>query len=305
MTDVRDKIKLRKPDGTIIAELPAYRSLYEVPLNRYIDFIKADEPLHDKERMEAGEVNVARVLAKAVGEFFGVSITDAMQSHYGQIDDLPSGGLQSLYVWIANLVGTFKARIRTPADCYFDYKGERFTIPIIGIQTLSALPLLPDMETGQMVEAYEIRRIAKRLIDSTKDPEGSGLYSYYLQLLSVLALKEGERLPVGESKIENFINTRALHFAEIDAGTALDVDFFLAGLMRPSEVTGAAVGTLSNHAIDLVQRIARRAGRNKTHTTGHSNTPKKSLRKSVTGKSTSNSLKGRGLSKPVKVPSKR
>lgn len=305
MTDVRDKIKLRKPDGTIIAELPAYRSLYEVPLNRYIDFIKAEEPLHDKERMEAGEVNVARVLAKAVGEFFGVSITDAMQSHYGQIDDLPSGGLQSLYVWIANLVGTFKARIRTPADCYFDYKGERFTIPIIGIQTLSALPLLPDMETGQMVEAYEIRRIAKRLIDSTKDPEGSGLYSYYLQLLSVLALKEGERLPVGESEIENFINTRALHFAEIDAGTALDVDFFLAGLMRPSEVTGAAVGTLSNHATDLVQRIVRRAGRNKTPTTGRSNTPKKSLKKSDTGKSTSNSLKGRGLSKPVKVPSKR
>lgn len=328
MTDVRDKIKLRKPDGTIIAELPAYRSLYEVPLNRYIDFIKAEEPLHDKEKLEAGEVNVARVLAKAVGEFFGVSITDAMQAHYGQIDDLPSGGLQSLYVWIANLVGTFKRTIREPHNCYFDYKGERYKIPIIGRQTLSALPLLPDLETWQMVEAYEIRRIAKRQIDATKDPDGSGLYSYYLQLLAVIALKvtdtfrgvvegavqyeaeqakkEGrEVVPIGEAQIENFINTRALHFAEIDAGTALDVDFFLAGLMRPSEVTGAAVGTLSNHATGLVQRIARRAGRNKTHTTGHSNTPKKSLKKSDTGKSTSNSLKGRGLSKPVKVPSKR
>ena len=311
MTDVRDKIKLRKPDGTIIAEVPAYRSLYEVPLNRYIDFIKAEEPLHDKDKMEAGEVNVARVLAKCVGEFFGVPLSGVMDAHYGKTDDLPGGGLQSLYVWIANLVGTFKARIRTLQDCYFDYKGERYTVPIIGVQTLSALPLLPAMETGPMIEAYEIRRIAKRTIDATKDPEGSGLYTYYLNLLSVLALKDGERLPVGESDVENFIEARTLHFADIeggngiDAGTALDVDFFLAGLMKPSVLTGAAVGTLSNHAFDLAARIAGRDRPNRKRSTAHSPGQKKSSLKSDTGKSILKSLKGGGLSKPVKVPSKR
>ena len=98
MTDVRDKIQLKKPDGTIIAELPMYRSLYEVPLNRYIDFIKAEEPLHDKEKLEAGEINVARVLAKCVGEFFGVPLNSVLDAHYGNTDDIPSGGLQSLYV---------------------------------------------------------------------------------------------------------------------------------------------------------------------------------------------------------------
>lgn len=310
MTDVRDTIKLKKPDGTIIAELPMYRTLYEVPLNRYIDFIKAEEPLHDKERMEAGEVNVARVLAKCVGEFFGVPLSGVMDAHYGKTDDLPAGGLQSLYVWIANLVGTFQARIRTAQDCHFDYKGERYTVPIIGIQTLSALPLLPAMETGPMIEAFEIRRIAKRTIDATKDPDGSGLYTYYLNLLSVLALKDGERLSVGESDVENFIEARTLHFADmetgngIDAGTALDVDFFLAGLMRPSELTGAAVGTLSNHALDLVQRIANRDRPNRKRLMRQLLTAKKSLKKSDTGKFTSNSLKGRGLSRRVKVPSK-
>ena len=232
MTDVRDKIQLKKPDGTIIAELPMYRSLYEVPLNRYIDFIKAEEPLHDKEKLEAGEVNVARVLAKCVGEFFGVPLNSVLDAHYGNTDDIPSGGLQSLYVWIANLVGTFQARIRTPQDCYFDYKGERYTVPIIGVQTLSALPLLPAMDTGQMIEAYEIRRIAKRMVETTQDPDGSGLYTYYLNLLSVLALKDGERLPYGESEVENFINARTEYFADIhggngvDTGTALDIDFF-------------------------------------------------------------------------------
>jgi hypothetical protein len=260
MTDVRDKIQLKKPDGTIIAELPMYRSLYEVPLNRYIDFIKAEEPLHDKEKLEAGEVNVARVLAKCVGEFFGVPLNSVLDAHYGNTDDVPSGGLQSLYVWIANLVGTFQARIRTPQDCYFDYKGERYTVPIIGVQTLSALPLLPAMDTGQMIEAYEIRRIAKRMVETTQDPDGSGLYTYYLNLLSVLALKDGERLPYGESDVENFINQRTEYFADIhggngiDAGTALDIDFFLASLMRPCEVTGAAIGTLTNHALDLVAK---------------------------------------------------
>jgi len=310
MTDVRDKIKLKKPDGTIIAELPMYRSLYEVPLNRYIDFIKAEEPLHDKEKLEAGEVNVARVLAKCVGEFFGVPLNSVLDAHYGNTDDVPSGGLQSLYVWIANLVGTFKARIRTPQDCYFDYKGERYTVPIIGVQTLSALPLLPVVETGQMIEAYEIRRIAKRMVETTQDPDGSGLYTYYLNLLSVLALKEGERLLYGESDVENFINARTEYFADIhggngvDAGTALDVDFFLASLMRPCEVTGAAVGTLSNHALGLLQKIVRLGRRNKMRLTRQSPTANKSLSKSGTGKSTSNSLKGVGMSKRVKVPSK-
>ena len=310
MTDVRDKIKLKKPDGTIIAELPMYRSLYEVPLNRYIDFIKAEEPLHDKEKLEAGEVNVARVLAKCVGEFFGVPLNSVLDAHYGNTDDIPSGGMQSLYVWIANLVGTFKARIRTPQDCYFDYKGERYTVPIIGVQTLSALPLLPVVETGQMIEAYEIRRIAKRMVETTQDPDGSGLYTYYLNLLSVLALKEGERLPYGESDVENFINARTEYFADIhggngvDAGTALDVDFFLASLMRPCEVTGAAVGTLSNHALDLVARIAKRGNPNKKRLTRQLPTANKYLSKSDTGKSTSNSLKGVGMSKRVKVPSK-
>jgi hypothetical protein len=183
-------------------------------------------------------------------------------------------------------------------------------VPVIGVQTLSALPLLPVVETGQMIEAYEIRRIAKRMVETTQDPDASGLYTYYLNLLSVLALKEGERLPYGESEVENFINARTEYFADIhggngiDAGTALDVDFFLAGLMMRSEVTGAAVGTLSNHALDLVQRIARRARPNRKRSMQQSRTASKSLSKSDTGKSTSNSLKGRGLSKPVKVPSK-
>ena len=310
MTDVRDKIKLKKPDGTIIAELPMYRSLYEVPLNRYIDFVKAEEPLHDKEKLEAGEVNVARVLAKCVGEFFGVPLNSVLDAHYGNTDDVPSGGLQSLYVWIANLVGTFHARIRTPQDCYFDYKGERYTVPIIGVQTLSALPLLPAMDTGQMIEAYEIRRIAKRMVETTQDPDGSGLYTYYLNLLSVLALKEGERLPYGESDVENFINQRTEYFADIhggngiDAGTALDIDFFLASLMRPCEVTGAAIGTLTNHALDLVARIAKRGNPSKKRSTRQLPTANKSLSKSGTGKSTSNSLRGVGMSKRVKVPSK-
>jgi len=166
------------------------------------------------------------------------------------------------------------------------------------------------MDTGQMIEAYEIRRIAKRMVETTQDPDGSGLYTYYLNLLSVLALKDGERLPYGESEVENFINARTEYFADIhggngvDTGTALDIDFFLASLMRPSEVTGAAIGTLTNHALDLVQRIARRGKPNRKRSTPQSPTASKSLSKSDTGKSTSNSLRGVGMSKRVKVPSK-
>lgn len=282
-----NQIHLKAAGGKTIASLPAYESLYQVPLSRYIDFLKAREPLDDKERLESGEVNIPRVLAKAVGAFMGISVEDVLTAEYGNFEDVDNVGknLTSLYVWIVNLLGTFSPKIRKPEDCTFEYKGDMYTIPVIGLQTLAGLPLLPDLETGQMIEAYEIKRVAQSKIEA-EDPEGSHLFSYYLGMLAVLCRKGEERFPVFESDVEVFINERLLHFQEIDAGTALDVDFFLASLMKPSVRTGAAVGFLSNRVLDLVQAVQSRGRLNRKPSIKQYKEQKKHSRKLGGGKRT-------------------
>ena len=299
-------IKLLAADKSVIAELPAYKSLYEVPLSRYIDFIKAQEPMADAEKMEAGEVNVARVMATCVGEFFGVGLDGVLRAKYGEYekDGAIDGGIQSLYAWAVRLIGGFTPKIRKPEEAYFDYQGERFSIPTLAMSTLANLPMLPpDLETGEGIEAYEIRRIAMRNIP--EDVDGSHLYSYYLHLMGVLCRKEGERLPVGESDVNRFVEERAAHFTGIDAGTALDVDFFLASLTPPFARTLAAVGFLSNHVFGLVQAIQKRQRKKQKPSTGQSSEADRISRTRDTGASISSYSKGAGSARRVKVPSKR
>lgn len=319
-----NKILLKSKGGKTIAELPAYKSLYQVPLSRYIDFLKVREPLDlaiaeigniEKEEekrgaFEAKAMNIPRIFAQSIGAFFGLDLDMVLKSEFGNYEELEaeSSGvvtarLSTLNQWVINLLGTFSPKIRRAEDCTFEYKGEPYSIPVIGVQTLASLPLLPDLETGEMIEAYEIKRLAQAKIQKD-DPEGSYLFSYYLRLLAVLCRKESEQFPVFESDVERFINERSMHFREIDAGTALDVDFFLANLMKHSAQTGAAVGFLSNRVFALVAAHAKRNALKRKRSIEQRKGQKKSLRKSVGGKRTLSSLKGLGLQKPGKAQSK-
>lgn len=292
---------MKNNKGEIIAELPLYESLYQVPLNRYIDFLKAIEQLDDLAKLEAGELNIPRIFAKAIGAFFGLPFDQTLQANYGDFDGGQlDGGLQNIYRWIVELIGKFQ----TGQKSEFTYKGERFVMPQIGLQTLNALPLLPNLETGEVIEAWEIRRIAYKQIEEGKDPDGSYLYSYYLQLLAVLFRKEDEKLPVGDSETEIFINERAAYFQEIDAGTALEIDFFLPSLIPQSGKTGAIIGFLSNRALDLVLGIQKLQGLSKKPLTGLPNEAGRISKKRGGANSISSYWKGGGSKKRVKVPSK-
>ena len=286
--------------GREVAAIPLYKSLYDVPLSRCIDFLKAREPFDNKAAMERGEVNEARVMAKAVGAFFGLELeqmigVDAIYA--GDVAD----GIESLYSWIVGLLGTFAGRMRTPEDCTFEYKGDRYTIPVLSIRAMTGLPCVPaNLQVGEMIEAYEIKRLAEART-SEGDPDGTYLYTYYLQLLAVLARKDGEQLPYSDSECADFIERRTVHFQEIDAGTALDVDFFLAMLMQPSEVTRTAVGCLINRVLDLVHATQSRGRRNTTRSTTRYGVAKRRLRVQGGGHSTSKYLKGDGSPNPEKA----
>lgn len=299
------QIHLKAQDGTTIATLPAYRTLYEVPLNRYIDFLKAREPLDNTAALEAGEVNVVRVIAEAVGAFCGIDLDQVLRAHFGNFEESDAAGknLTQLYAWILNLLSTFKPRIRNQEDAVFEYAGERWRIPVIGTQALAAMPVLPDVEAVEAVEAYEVQRTAQLKREKDGDPDGSVLFSYYLRLLAVLCRKDDgqDKLPISDSGCEQYINERSVHFREIDAGTALDVDFFLADSMKPSGQTRAAVGSLINPIFALAVQTVRRQRRSGKPLAGRSNTRRRFSRKLVGGKSTSSSLKGLGSRKPAKA----
>lgn len=283
-----------------VATIPLYESLYDVPLSRAIDFLKAREPFDNREAMENGEVNEGRVMVKAVGAFFGVELyqmigVDAVDA--GEVAD----GIESMYFWIIGLLGTFTGRMRTPEDCTFEYKDDVYHIPTLSIRVMTGLPSIPaNLEAGEMIEAYEIKRLAQSKIGEG-DPDGTYLYTYHLQLLAALARKECEKLPHSDSECSEFIEARTVHFQEIDAGTALDVDFFLAMQMAQSETTRTAVGCLSNQVFALVHATQRRGQRNTKRSTTRSGAAKKPLRVQGGGRSTSKYLNGDGSPSQAKA----
>jgi hypothetical protein len=283
-----------------VAAIPLHESLYDVPLSRAIDFLKAREPFDNKEALEAGEVNEGRVMVKAVGAFFGIDLAgmigvDAVDA--GKVAD----NIEALYFWIVGLLGTFTGRMRTPDDCTFEYKGDVYHIPTLSIRVMTGLPGIPaSLEAGEMIEAYEIKRLAQSKFGQG-DPEGIYLYTYYLALLAALARKEGEKLPHSDSECAAFIEGRMVHFQEIDAGTALDVDFFLAMRMPPSEMTRNAVGCLSNQVLSLVHATQSRGRRNTTRSTTRYGVAKRRLRVQGGGRSISKYSKGDGLRSQAKA----
>lgn len=287
-------------DGREVAAIPLYESLYNVPLSRCIDFLKAREAFDNAEALKNGEVNEARVMVKAVGAFFGLELeqmigVDAIDA--GEVAD----GVESMYAWIVDLLGTFTGRMRTPEDCTFEYKGDRYTIPVLAIRAMTGLPSIPaNLTAGEMIEAYEIKRLAQNRIGEG-DPDGAYMYTYYLQLLAVLARKEGEKLPHSDSECADFIERRTVHFQEIDAGTALDVDFFLAMQMQPSDKTLTAVGCLSNRVFALVHATRKRGRRNMRRSTRPSGVAKKPLRVPVGARYTSKYLNVDGSRKAAKA----
>lgn len=286
--------------GREVAAIPLYSSLYDVPLSRCIDFLKAREQFDNADAVEKGQVNEARVMVNAVGAFFGLELeqmigVDAIDA--GDVAD----GIESMYAWIIDLLGTFTGRMRTSQDCTFEYKGDTYTIPVLSIRAMTGLPGVPaNLAAGEMIEAYEIKRLAQTRIGEG-DPDGTYLYTYYLQLLAALARKEGEKLPYSDSECADFIERRTVHFQEIDAGTALDVDFFLAMQMQPSDKTRTAVGCLSNLVFALVHATRKRGRLNTRRSTKQSGAAKKPLRVRGGGHSTLRYLNGDGSQKAAKA----
>lgn len=151
---------------------------------------------------------------------------------------------------------------------------------------------IPDKAVMDKAEAFIKEETAKR-----GDPDGSLMFSMYLHLLAVLLRKEGEQMPIGDAEREAWILDRATYFQEIDAQTALNLDFFLLHISRNSEESPDAIGFLSRPMMRLLVETELRAAKPKQRLNRKT---KPSFKGLAGGKSVSFSSKKGGLAKSKK-----
>lgn len=265
---IKGTLKVKGQEGGITLDLPG--SLAEVPLSRYIDFLSEQEKIGNEEE------NAILVMAKSVGLFLGIDLAELLRAQVGDVFEKEykglDGSLRSLYGYIAKLVGDCKPQLRSQENATFTYKGQTFRIPLILQQAIAGDVLLPDVETIEAVEAAEVQRVTFQSLKALEGLEGQQVadqraslyYSLYLRLLAILARKDGERLPIQDAERERWINDRALFFQEIDAATALDLDFFLLGILRNSSANLPYVGFLSLLSLGLKAATLLKSGRHST-----------------------------------------
>ncbi len=106
------------------------------------------------------------------------------------------------------------------------------------------------------------------------DENGDLLFTRYIRLMAILCRRPGEKLPLSENEKERFIQERCVFFQDIDASTALDVDFFLSTSLSAFGRTIPVVGILIHQAFALMVETRVKSVK---HTPGRKNTRKRSL----------------------------
>lgn len=235
----------------VLATLDIPATLYELPLNRYIDFVVAQRGY------DAPNANPFAVMGRAVSYLLGVDVNELIEAEtFGEATaDAREQTIQSLYAYGCKLVGEHKPALRVGDKIKV---GEHwFLMPSINIQHLVGEG--GNLNLLELVEAYEIRRVVRNRIASEGDEEGSLWFSEYCNLLAVLFRKEGERLPIDDRQRAVFLDERAAHLQNIDAGTALDVDFFLTHCLLAMNQTAYLVGSLILSALKVSQEVRTKA----------------------------------------------
>lgn len=286
---------LLRPGGAVFLEFDIPAHLGELPLNRFIDFLvecrKLDgedvnqvevitravgaftgAPIADlvKTTFESYTENglfdsVSKVFAwalKLIGEAKGELVTPETSGFFykGEQFFIPvilsqalAGevilpGLTTIEVIEVAEVNRFKAQVtQQRGDPDGRLKKKVFDLFAEGVSTYGDQGGQADKRSRQ-VYATELERVG--------DPDGSLLFTNYVKTLAILCRKEGETLPVTDSEREAWIQNRAVFFSDIDARTALNVDFFLTSSLQNSENDLPVAGFLSRQSFAVVAAIS-------------------------------------------------
>jgi hypothetical protein len=239
--------RLRNDTGAIIAEFNLPEQVSELKLSQYVDFVTATKRLVGEKPDDEIE-NPVVVMADAVHAVSGVDLNTIMQSQVGNLyleSEEMEETLRSCYGWIAKVLTAYKPKARTKDDFAFKHNGQIFNIPYIAKSPLYQRAILPNISTGQAISAYELLRLSERVKSQKGDPKGNRMFTDYLEMLAILALKEGETLPVDRNERLYHIEKMVAFFQDIPADVALDVDFFLNSTLLALKETHSIIGSLS------------------------------------------------------------
>ena len=260
--------RFRQENGETIVEFKLPEHISELKLSQYVDFITATKKIIAAQEGEAGDINPIAAMIDAVTAVSGVDVEQAMRARvgnlYSETAEQMDGSLRNCFGWTSNVITKYEPKKRTEQDCRFTHKGQEFVIPYITTSPLFQRAILPDISTGQAVSAYELMRLSNRAKEKNGDPEGSRMYSDYLELLAILALKDGERLPTATGERMTFIEQRIAFFQDINAETALDVDFFLSNTLMALKATHSIIGFLTLSLFGLAAATLNRKGKHTT-----------------------------------------
>lgn len=259
--------RLKTPAGAVLAEFPLPEHLGEMTLQQFVSY----------DTLAAREGNAVAVMAAAVQDFTGVPISDIIAAQVGNVykkRKALNDTLRGIHGYISNMIAGYAPALRDEADCRFSYKGHEYIIPMIRTTPLLSGAILPDLTVQQGIEALELLRLSEATkTERGGDPNGDIQFTTYLRMLAILALREGEELPADPAECERFIINRVHHFEDIDARTALDVDFFLHNTLRLYGINHDTAGFLIRRVSVLAVETLRLKGRlmiGRKRTTGKS-----------------------------------
>lgn len=321
---IKGSLSIKNGDLTSKMEFDIPENLSELKLSALVDFLVCTRSI---DRSDPASALMA--MASAVSAFYGISMDSVLQSD-SQIDSTAIRTVSQLFGYATNTISTFKPHLYEDGHA-FEYKGDKYYCPIIKDMAISGEKVLPALTVMEVVEVAEVNRwkvqatsiagdpdgkLKKRVFDvagitdastpelqkaaaqvyvseveAAGDPDGSLLYSYYLRTIAILCKKEGEQLPLQDSQREAWIQQRAFELQEIDAATALNMDFFLTSFSKSSGQSLGAVGFLRNQCFAAVAAIQLRKGK---HTNGQSRRARRLSKRSAGSKLLLPSLKGDG-----------
>ncbi len=251
------KCTLFDNSGSALLSFSMPASLSDVPLNAYIDFIKTAEKLiaTDTEVLSA---NPLRTMAQCVAYFYQIdeAALYAAAAIADNADTAPAAAaIEALFAHAVNICSGFR-----PNTCHpftIEHNGDTYHISTV-LTATNANPTL-NLTTAEAVEALELLRAVNQQLPN--DADGSYIYSYYVTLCALLLRKDGETLPTSQLHFDAFVNERKRTFANINAQSALEVDFFLMSTSSTSNQTQSTIGHLTRCLFTLTLETALRAKR--------------------------------------------
>lgn len=167
MTEGTVTATLTRRGGAILATIELPKTLKQVPLNRFIDFLVECRNFGDENQ------NQFVVMARAISAFCDHPLSDIVEAELGS-DEITAldGGLRGLFGYISNLIHTAKGTLLTPGNASFEYMGETYTIPVIMQQAMAGEYTLADLSVIETIEVLEVERFKTQKTLMSGDPNG-------------------------------------------------------------------------------------------------------------------------------------